>query len=284
MYSRRDFGKIALAAAPLAHLYGKVDSKVNGVQLGAQSYSFRDRPLDQALKAMIEIGIGEVELWQGHIEPPKGTSPEDLKKWRVAPGTLTQLKEVKKKFDSAGIQIYALNYSFRSQNTDEEIEHGMEMAKTLGTKYITASSKVSLAGRINGIAKKHGVFVAMHGHDNTKDPDEFSTPASFEKAMEGNSNIKINLDIGHFTAAGFDPLEYLEKMHKNIVTLHIKDRKKNHGDNVPFGEGDTNIKGVLQILKTKKYPIPANIEYEYKGADTVAEVKKCLDYCKAALA
>ena len=284
MYSRRDFGKIALAAAPLSQLFGEVDSKVNGVQLGAQSYSFRDRPLDEALKAMTTIGIGEVELWQGHIEPPKGTSPEDLKKWRVAPETLTQMKEVKKKFDTAGVHIYALNYSFRAQNTDEEIEHGMEMAKALGTKYITASSKVSLAGRINGIAKKHGVFVAMHGHDNTKDPDEFSTPESFEKAMAGNSNIKINLDIGHFTAAGYDPLEYLEKMHKNIVTLHIKDRKKNHGDNVPFGEGDTNIKGVLQLLKAKKYPIPANIEYEYKGADTVAEVKKCLDYCKAALA
>lgn len=284
MYSRRDFGRIAMAAAPLARLYGKVDSKVAGVQLGAQSYSFRDRPLDDALKAMVEIGIGEVELYQGHIEPPKGTSPEDLKKWRVAPETLTQMKEVKKKFDTAGVHIYALNYSFRIQNTDEEIEHGMEMAKALGTKYITASAKVSQAGRINGFAKKHGVFVAMHGHDNTKDPDEFSTPESFEKAMAGNSNIKINLDIGHFTAAGYDPLEYLEKMHKNIVTLHIKDRKKDHGANVPFGEGDTNIKGVLQALKTKKYPIPANIEYEYKGADTVAEVKKCLDYCKAALA
>jgi L-ribulose-5-phosphate 3-epimerase UlaE len=73
-------------------------------------------------------------------------------------------------------------------------------------------------------------------------------------------------------------------MHKDIVTLHIKDRKKNHGANMPFGEGDTNIKGVLQLLKTKKYPIPANIEYEYKGADTVAEVKKCYEYCKAALA
>jgi len=284
MYSRRDFGKIALAAAPLTQLFGKVDSKVNGVQLGAQSYSFRDRSMDEALKAMTEIGLGEVELWQGHIEPPKGTSPEDLKKWRVAPETLTQMKEVKKKFDTAGVHIYALNYSFRSQNTDDEIEHGMEMAKALGTKYITASSKVSLAGRINGFAKKHGVMVAMHGHDNTKDPDEFSTPESFEKAMAGNSNIKINLDIGHFTAAGYDPLEYLEKMHKNIVTLHIKDRKKDHGANLPFGEGDTNIKGVLQLLKTKKYAIPANIEYEYKGADTVVEVKKCLDYCKAALA
>ncbi len=284
MYSRRDFGKIALAAAPLSQLFGKVDSKVNGVQLGVQSYSFRDRPLDEALQAITQVGLGEVELWQGHIEPPKGTSPEEIKKWRVAPETLTQMKQVKAKFDAAGVKIYALNYSFRAQNTDEEIEHGMEMAKALGTKYITASSKVSLAGRINGFAKKHGVIVAMHGHDNTKDPDEFSTPESFEKAMAGNSNIKINLDIGHFTAAGYDPLEYLEKMHKDIVTLHIKDRKKNHGPNTPFGEGETNIKGVLQLLKTKKYPIPANIEYEYKGADTVAEVKKCFEYCKAALA
>jgi sugar phosphate isomerase/epimerase len=284
MFSRRDFGKIALAAPLTSLLHAKVDSKVHGVQIGAQSYSFRDRPLDAALKALTEVGLGEVELWQGHIEPPKGTSQEDIKKWRVAPETLTQMKEVKKKFDDAGIKIYALNYSFRPNNTDEEIDHGMSIALALGTKYITASSKVSIAGRINGFAKKHGVIVAMHGHDNTKDPDEFSSPASFEKAMEGNSNIKINLDIGHFTAAGFDPLQYLEKMHKDIITLHIKDRKKDHGPNTPLGEGDTNIKGVLQLLKTKKYNIPANIEYEYKGTDSVAEVKKCYEYCKSCLA
>jgi sugar phosphate isomerase/epimerase len=68
------------------------------------------------------------------------------------------------------------------------------------------------------------------------------------------------------------------------VTLHIKDRKKNQGDNVPFGQGDTPIKEVLQVLKTNRYPIPANIEYEYKGGDTVEEVRKCYEYCKQALA
>jgi hypothetical protein len=43
---------------------------------------------------------------------------------------------------------------------------------------------------------------------------------------------------------------------------------------------------VLLLLKNKKYPIPAMIEYEYgkPGMDTVAEVKKCFDFCKAALA
>jgi L-ribulose-5-phosphate 3-epimerase UlaE len=75
----------------------------------------------------------------------------------------------------------------------------------------------------------------------------------------------------------------LEKEHADIVTLHIKDRKRDQGDNVPFGEGDTKIVEVLQLLREKKYPIPANIEYEYKGDDTVTEVRKCMEYCKAAL-
>jgi len=103
--------------------------------------------------------------------------------------------------------------------------------------------------------------------------------------MAGRSEyINVNLDIGHFFAAGYDPVDFINKHHDRIVTLHIKDRKSNHGPNVPFGQGETPIKPVLQLLETKKYKIPANIEYEYEGADTVAEVRKCLDYCKAALA
>jgi len=111
--------------------------------------------------------------------------------------------------------------------------------------------------------------------------------ADWKQALAGRSKYTgINLDIGHFTAANFDPASFLEEHHARIITLHIKDRKKDHGPNTPLGQGDTNIKGVLEVLKTKKYPIPAMIEYEYgkPGMDTVAEVKKCFDYCKAALA
>ena len=102
--------------------------------------------------------------------------------------------------------------------------------------------------------------------------------------MEGNSEfICINLDIGHFTAANFDATDYFGKHHDRNVTLHIKDRKRNQGDNVPFGEGDTPIKAVLELMMKNKWKIPANIEYEYKGADTVAEVKRCYEFCRKAL-
>jgi len=65
----------------------------------------------------------------------------------------------------------------------------------------------------------------------------------------------------------------------------LKDRKRDHGANVPWGDGDTPIKAVLQLLKTEKYSMPANIEYEYgkQGMDPAIEVAKCLQYCKDAL-
>jgi hypothetical protein len=54
---------------------------------------------------------------------------------------------------------------------------------------------------------------------------------------------------------------------------------------MPFGEGDTPIKAVLQLLKANRWQIPADIEYEYgkPGMDSLVEVAKCFQYCKDAL-
>ncbi len=315
MYSRREFGKLALASLPLTLAFAKGNSKVNGVRIGVQSYSFRTMSLDDAIKAMKDIGIGECELYSGHVEPrsnrpPMGPPPgagagggrpqltpeqqaaqreamqkaaEETKKWRLTV-SLDHFKDIRKKFDAAGLVLQAYNYSFNDRFSDEEIDRGFQFAQALGVKIITASSTLSSAKRVAPFADKYKITVAMHGHSNLTDPNEFAKPESFAAAMAMSKYFAVNLDVGHFFAAGYDPVDYIQKNYKRITNLHIKDRKKDNGPNTVWGEGDTPIKPVLQLLKTKKYNIPANIEFEYRGADTVAEVRKCFAFIKGALA
>lgn len=282
--TRRDFAKLA-AAAPLAcaaPAFAKINSKIDGVMIGAQTYSFRDLSMDDCINGMKNIGLGYAEFWIDKIEPRDG---EQLNAWRTNP-PMDEIKAVRKKFDDAGIEIYAVNISFRDEFTDQQIDKSFEIAKALGTNRITASSNVDISARVDKYAQQYQTYVAFHNHDSMR-PNEFSTPDDWKKAMEGRSKyIGINLDVGHFTAANFDPVSFLEEHHSQILTLHLKDRKKNHGANMPWGQGETDIRGVLQLLKLKKYPIPAMIEYEYNkpGLDTVAEVTKCFNYCKQQLA
>jgi sugar phosphate isomerase/epimerase len=315
MFTRRDFGKITLAALPLASAFAKIDSKISGVQLGVQTYSYRDFPpegiVDAVIKAMTEDGLGECEVFASQFEPAqprigrggpgggrgKSTAPpdpaivaarekarNDLRDWRLSV-SMDHFKGLKKKFDDAGIHIYAYNYSFNNGFTDDEIERGFEFAKALGAHCITASTTVSVAKRVAPFADKHKVIVAMHGHDNVTDPEQFAKPESFQAAMDMSKHFYVNLDIGHFFTAGYDPVAYINEHHARITNLHLKDRKKDHGDNMPWGEGDTPIKPVLTLLKDRKYGIPAYIEYEYRGKESpTIEVKKCFEYAKAALA
>ena len=282
MYNRRDFGRLALTSLPLASAFAKLDSRVNGVLIGAQSYSFRDRPLDAAIQGFVDVGLSSCELSMGHVEPPK-LSREDLRKWRLAVKA-DEIHAIRRKFDQAGIGLSAYAYNMRDDFTDEELASGFDVAKALGVKIITTSATLSVTPRIAAQAEKYKMVVGMHGHSNIKDPNDFAKPESFAAAMKMSKFIAINLDIGHFWAAGYDPAPFIEQQHEHIVTLHIKDRKKNQGPNMPFGGGDTPIREVLQLLKSKKYPIPANIEYEYDGGDTVAEVRRCYEYCRRALA
>ncbi|WP_321478037.1 sugar phosphate isomerase/epimerase [uncultured Paludibaculum sp.] len=282
MKHRRDFLKSALATLPAAAW-----AKSNEVRLGAQSYSFRDRDLDGAIAGYQAAGLKYVELFSGHIEPTgtsaKPVTREELRQWRLET-PLKHFEDVAAKIKAGGLTLVAYNYSFREDFTDAEIARGFDIAKALGVQWITASSNVTTAKRIDPFARKAKVKVGMHNHSRIA-PNEFATPQNFADAMAGTSEyICINLDIGHFCAANFDPVEFLDKHHERILTLHTKDRKRDQGDNVPFGQGDTPIRAVLQLLKTKGYDNPPMIEYEYKGADTVAEVKKCADFCRAALA
>jgi len=208
-----------------------------------------------------------------------------LHDWRMA-ATEATFKPVRQKISDAGIALRLLCYNMNVRNTqDDEIEYAFKMAKWLGVKAISTSTQVSMAKRLAPFADKHKMMVGFHGHANLTNPDEVAKPESFAAVMAASKYLGANLDIGHFTAANFDAVQFIRDNHDHITHLHIKDRKRNDGANVPWGEGETPIKQVLALLKEKKYPIRAFVEYEYRGTGTpIEEVKKCMAYMRQALA
>jgi len=300
MLTRREFGALTLSGLALPALTRA--QVVSGVRLGVQTYSFRGLQrepgrdlVDSIIAAMAACGLTDCELWAPQIEPVSTTgrgasaderrqAREALRAWRVETA-LDHFQAIRRTFADAGMTINAYNYSFGSDFSDEEIDRGFQIARALGAEIITASTTLEVSERVAPVAGKHGMAVAVHNHSNTSDPNEFATPESFAAAMRLSPQFKVNLDIGHFTAANYDAVAWLREHHEGVTNLHIKDRRRDQGANVPWGTGDTPIREVLQLLKAEGWPIRAHLEYEHRGEGTpVQEVTKCLEYARAALA
>jgi sugar phosphate isomerase/epimerase len=303
MLTRREFGKLTLAglALPRALSAAGIDSVVGGVTVGVQTYSFRMLPrpegedlTDAIIAAMSECGLGDCELWSPQIEPVsgvgRGASPADrerardaLRRWRVET-PLDHFRTIGRKFETAGINVYGYNLSFNDSFSDEEINRGFEAARALGVEIITASATLSAMKRVVPFAEQHRMVVAVHNHSDVENPNEFATRESLLTAAGMSRYVRINLDIGHFTAANYDAVAFLGEHHDLITNLHIKDRVKNQGANVPWGTGDTPIREVLMLLKQERWPIRTHLEYEHRGTRSVVEeVKTCFEYMRGVL-
>jgi sugar phosphate isomerase/epimerase len=314
-FTRREFGKLTLAALPAVTLWPdttrqsggtvKPESKVSGVQIGLNvPYSFGNNLMDgdEVLQKCVQLGISAVELRsqpvEGFLGVPgelvtrstgRASTPEqdlakkaatdELRKWRLAV-SMDKVKAFRKKYEDAGVLIEIVKFDGLYSRADEEVDYCFELAKTLGARALSSEISVPDTKRIGQFADTHGLMVGYHGHTETG-PDQWETAFSYA-AHNG-----ANLDIGHFVAGNHgSPVPFLTARHDRITHVHIKDRKANNGPNVPFGEGDTPIKEVLQLIRDNRWPIQATIEFEYPvpaGSDRMAEIAKCVQYCRDAL-
>ena len=304
---------------PFAFLFGvKPNSKVKGVQIAVTTYSYRSMLCtpEKLVQYCIDSNINAVELKGDEIEdyagkpknpvklPPRGAGQpapltdeqkkqtEDYQKqvaeWR-ATVSMDKFKEVRKMFEKAGITLFAYKpNALNPTNTDAEIEYAMRAAKALGATSVSVElpKEAVQTQRLGDLGKKHKVFVGYHAHLQ-------ATDTAWDEALKQSPYNTMNLDCGHYIAAGGKNtkaalLALIQAKHDRISSLHIKDRKnkENGGENQVWGQGDTPIKEILTLLRDKKYTFPATIELEYTlpaGSDAVKETKRCFEYAKGLL-
>src|SRR5437667_2146878 len=128
-------------------------STFRGVVLGTQTYSFRDRPLEDAIAAMAKIGFGACEVSGRHVEPENLRGAE-LRRWRLTV-PLAHFAAAGEKLRQADIEPEIFTYNLTLMPpSDTEIERGFEMAKALGAKVISSSTKMSIVPAIDAAAKR----------------------------------------------------------------------------------------------------------------------------------
>jgi sugar phosphate isomerase/epimerase len=361
-YSRREFGKIALATAtlPIAQLpllaAAKPNSTFGGVQIGVITYSFRSLPssAEETLKYCLDCGISGIELMNNVAEgyagapqqarggpggmpggmppgagaagaPPRGAAgagapppggaggpggqraaltpeqqaerrkrAEELKAWRLSV-PMAKYQAFRKMYEDAGVKIYAFKLPPTLEMSDEEYAYIWNVAEALGANHVTMELPTddALLKRVAEYAAKRKLRIAFHTHGQ-------GGASGFDKVLNASPYTALNFDVGHYYGVnGESPLPLVEKYHDRIASLHLKDRKgpapgqpaaeggRGGGPNMPWGQGETPLVAILQSMKKNKYKFPASIEYEYptpEGSDALTEIKKCVEYCRKALA
>jgi sugar phosphate isomerase/epimerase len=309
--TRRDFSKLALAALPAASLAAKPNSDFDGVQIGVIApYSYRAMPdandASAILKHLLTNGLSAAELspepiegWAGAPPPApapqgggrgRGPAPEQieaaaaLKKWRLGT-SFDKVKALRKLYNDAGVKIYEVRILPDLNMSDDEYDYAFTLASAMGANQIGGELPTDLnhTKRLGDFAVKHKMIVAYHAHTQ-------ATLTAWDAALAQSKGNFAQLDCGHYVAGtGLSPIPVIEKLHDRMANIHLKDRTTpDHGaKNLPWGTGDTPLAEILRLMRDKKYKFPAAIELEYPvppGSDSVAEVGKCVEFCKKALA
>ena len=284
---------------------------IGGVRVGAISYSFRSIPssAEEILSYMVQLGLDTVELMGGPAEeyagapiPPSwsrvGTDMteearaefraareaynEEASQWRMT-ASMDKFVELGQMYRDAGVDIDILKLG-EPNWPDELIDYAFNAARAIGARGICFEISNEGAERIGPFADKHQLLVGLHNHTQVADEG-----FSFDIPLSYSPYNMLNFDVGHYVAGTNEsPIPIIEQYHDRISHLHIKDRKtgENGGDNLPFGEGDTPVVEILQLLQREQYDMTAMIELEYQvpeDSDVLTEMGKCVEYCRNAL-
>lgn len=283
-------------------------TEYEAVQIGAITYSWRSMPssaqdiINYCRTAdihTIELMSDVAESYAGAPSPPPfpGSFREMTQEqreghdarvsaWRINTPTANKYKALKKMFDDAGIRIHLVKFS-PAKWSDEEVDYAFESAKILGAEGVSNEIGHEACKRLGKFAEKHDMYAVFHNHGQPGQDPGFN----FEDFLAYSPRVMLNFDAGHyFGATGKHPNEIIEQFHDRIFSIHLKDKTARDGNppdtNMPWGEGDTPLADILNLIQNNQWEIYCDVELEYpvpEGSDAVKETARCVAYARGLL-
>jgi sugar phosphate isomerase/epimerase len=201
---------------------------------------------------------------------------------------MDRYRALRKLYNDAGVSIYGFKLGLNMSMTDEHYDYVFNAAEALGATHVTMElpTDEALLKRIGDFAMKRKIYAAYHTHGQ-------GNFTAFDRAFALSPGNASNVDVGHYYGAtGESAQRFLEKWHSRTSSYHLKDKfGPKHptapNQNQAWGKGETPLREILQAHRKGRWASIATIELEYpvpEGSTRFAEIAKCLQYCKDALA
>ncbi len=214
------------------------------MKISTITYLFRSEPLPEMLVRFRRLGFRYVELDYRH---PDGLSDYNVQDASGAARARTILAEY-------GItpEAYCIG-GLGVKHQGEPMRRVFEFARGLGVDTVTGLAAPEVLTSIDALCKEYGLRYAVENHRGNV----------FEKAddMLGalatvSDRIGINLDSGHFAAAGLDAIDETRKLRGRIYHVHLKDSDQWK----PLGQGTVGIATLVEELRASGYDGMLSIE------------------------
>jgi hypothetical protein len=296
--SRRRFAGSLSALALSTACSGRARAVAASPALGLNTWSLRELNHDQAIpvifRVMQETGLRTCELLWSHAEPSEfdpdfasmlrgGTAPkteqqvsaqkrrdEAHAEWRLSV-PMTYFAAVRNQFAARGLTIR--DYSASLNGSAAEVDRILQMAKALGATQVNSRVAEIQTDVVAAAAERQGMSVGIQVVDTRL----------LAQQLRASSRLVADPDIGDLTKAGIPALEFVRENLDRISSVDLKDAMT-HGGSVPFGTGESKMKQVLELLKSKQSRCTAYIDCDYPGTGRSAdEVKKCVRYVRGIL-
>jgi sugar phosphate isomerase/epimerase len=247
-----------------------------GWRLGCQAYTFRSLSLFETIDVLRQMGIRYVEMYPGQRYSP---ARPDAK----ADHHMSQelIDELKKKLKDSGVT--AVNYGVVIPDDEKDARAMFEFAKKMGIKTIVAEPPENMLEMLDRMCQEYDMNLAIHNHPQPPpdhpDRSHYWNVDTVVRVLKGRSTrVGACADIGHWYRSGLVPVECLKKLRGKIIDLHFKDINAAKED-VPWGTGACDIRGVMAELKAQGARPIFTIEYEHgSGQELIDNVKKSIEY------
>lgn len=238
-----------------------------GIKLSLQCYTFRALTFFETVDEAAKMGIRYLEIFPGQKIQ---AGSDDTMNWHMSPANITAIKA---KLKSAG-GLKLIGYGVDGVPTEEvEARKMFDWAKLMGvTVLVTETTPTELHDKL---CTEYNIRMALHNHPSSWPPDEVLKATKDRVKLIGSCS-----DTGHWMRRNLVPTEQLKKLQGRVEHLHFKDLNQyGSGEDLPWGTGQGDAKGMLTELKRQGYHGFVSIEYEVGSvADLESNLPKCVSF------